>query len=104
MNRRTRWAPALAALALLGGGLACKKATAAGTEAHEKAAFGTLTVDEVAKGIADKTLHVFDNNSPKRYAEGHVPTAKWVNYHDVKASDLPEDKAAKLVFYCSNEH
>jgi hypothetical protein len=87
--------------ALLGAaGLACKPASA--ESSGEKAEFGRLSVDEVEKGIADKSLHIFDNNSEKRFAEGHVPTAKWVNYHDLKASDLPSDKTAKLVFYCSN--
>jgi hypothetical protein len=38
------------------------------------------------------------------YAKGHVPTAKWVSFKDVKASDLPTDKTRKLVFYCANTH
>ena len=33
-----------------------------------------------------------------------MPGAKWVKFNEVKASDLPADKASTLVFYCANEH
>ncbi len=75
---------------------------AGGTE--KKEAFGRLTIDQVNELIAKKDGYIFDNNSKDTYAKGHVPTAKWVSFNDVKAADLPADKAAKLVFYCGNEH
>jgi rhodanese-related sulfurtransferase len=75
---------------------------AAALAAHAEA-FGTLSVEQVEQGIADKSLFVFDNNSPEQYAQGHVPTAKWIKFYDVNASDLPADRAARLVFYCANE-
>ena len=71
--------------------------------AHEKDAFGRLSVDEVAGLIAKQDVKVFDNNSLDRYKESHLPGAKWVDFKNVKASDLPSDKEAKLVFYCASE-
>ena len=38
-----------------------------------------------------------------RFKQSHLPSAKWVDFKDVKASDLPSDKEAKLVFYCASE-
>ena len=76
----------------------------AGDGQHEKAGFGSLKVEEVAKLVADKTVAVFDNNSKDRFEKGHVPGAKWVQFNEVKESDLPKDKAEKLVFYCANSH
>lgn len=75
----------------------------------EKEAFGRLSVDEVDAKIADAkagklAFVVYDNNSKDRYAEGHVPSAKWVDFKNVTAADLPADKNTELVFYCSNEH
>ena len=105
---------ALAALAL--GGVAAALATASGCKAQadqpqaqtagakeSKETLASLTPDEVSDGIAKKTLFIFDNNSKKVYADGHVPSAKWVDYKALKASDLPQDKSARLVFYCANE-
>ena len=43
------------------------------------------------------------NNSKDRWAQSHVPTATWLDFKDVKASDLPQDKDRVLVFYCANE-
>jgi len=71
--------------------------------AEEKEGFGRLTVDQVADHLAKKDASVFDNNSKDRWAQSHVPTATWVDYKDLKASDLPQDKDRVLVFYCANE-
>src|SRR3954471_22744478 len=82
----------MAGLLLLAGGSA---------RAHE--GFGELTVDQVDKLIQSKQVDVFDNNSKDEWKKGHVPTAKWVSFKDVKESDLPKDKNRELVFYCHNE-
>jgi rhodanese-related sulfurtransferase len=66
--------------------------------------FGELTLDEVSALIASKGADIFDNNDQKEWKEGHVPTAKWVKFSDVKEGDLPKDHARKLVFYCHNTH
>jgi len=65
--------------------------------------FGRLTVDEVAGKLGTTNVHVFDNNPKKKYEAGHIPGAKWVEFDQVTASDLPTDKAATLIFYCANE-
>jgi hypothetical protein len=66
--------------------------------------FGEMTPDEVSALIASKGADIYDNNDQKEWQEGHVPTAKWVKFNDVKESDLPRDHARKLVFYCHNTH
>lgn len=65
--------------------------------------FGRLTVDEVSSRIGQKDFYVFDNNSRERWTKGHVPSARWVDYSNVTAADLPADKEATLVFYCGSE-
>jgi len=60
-----------------------------------------LTVDEVAARLGQPDFFVFDNNGAGRYKRSHVPTAKHLNPHLFEASDLPPDKTAALVFYCS---
>jgi len=87
----------LAAAALLFAG-----AARAGTAKDE--GYGDLSVDQVADLIAKKDVDVFDNNPKDMFEKGHVPTAKWVAFNDVKQSDLPKDKLRKLVFYCANTH
>jgi rhodanese-related sulfurtransferase len=71
-------------------------------DAAKDEGFSDLTVDQVADLIAKKEADVFDNNPSDMYAKGHLPTAKWVSFKDVKESDLPKDKSRKLVFYCAN--
>ena len=60
-----------------------------------------LKVDEVAARLGQPGFHVFDNNGQGRWKRSHVPGAKNLNPHLFEASDLPADKAATLVFYCS---
>jgi len=90
-----RYLLACAALLLLG--------SARASSASEEG-FSDLTIDQVADLIAKKDADIFDNNSKEVYAKGHVPTAKWVAFQEVKESDLPTDKSRKLVFYCANTH
>jgi rhodanese-related sulfurtransferase len=72
--------------------------------AAKEEGYTDLTVEQVSDLISKKEADVFDNNSQEVYAKGHVPTAKWVSFKDVKESDLPKDKSRKLVFYCANTH
>jgi rhodanese-related sulfurtransferase len=60
-----------------------------------------LTVAEVAARLGEPNFHVFDNNGAGRWKRGHVPGAKNLNAHLYEASDLPPNKDATLVFYCS---
>ena len=60
-----------------------------------------LTVDEVEARLGQPDFFVFDNNGAGRWKRSHVPGAKNLNPHLFEASELPPDKAATLVFYCS---
>ncbi len=60
-----------------------------------------LTVDEVEARLGQPDFFVFDNNGAGRWKRSHVPSAKNLNPHMFEASDLPADKTAALVFYCS---
>ena len=73
-------------------------------DAGKHEGFSELTIDQVAELIAKKDADIFDNNSQDRWQKSHVPGAKWVAFNAVKASDLPQDKTRKLVFYCANTH
>jgi hypothetical protein len=86
------------AVAALAGVAACTKS------GEEREPFGRLGVDDVAGKLGQPGVFVYDNNAKERFAAGHLPGATWLDYDDVKASDLPADKAATLVFYCANEH
>ncbi|HTO97957.1 MAG TPA: rhodanese-like domain-containing protein [Myxococcales bacterium] len=87
----------LAAALLL---MACR----AKADASKDEGFGDLTVDQVSDLIAKKDADIFDNNGKDVFEKGHVPTARWVSFKDVKESDLPKDKSRNLVFYCANTH
>jgi hypothetical protein len=93
------------------GALGCAKSghDAAKEGATEGEAFGRMTVDELAAKMEEaksgkSKLLVVDNNQRDVFEKGHIPTAKWVKFDAVKASDLPADKETTLVFYCANEH
>jgi rhodanese-related sulfurtransferase len=60
-----------------------------------------LTVAEVAQRLGQPDFFVFDNNGEGRYKRSHVRGAKHLNAYSFEASDLPADKSATLVFYCS---
>jgi rhodanese-related sulfurtransferase len=92
---RGLWSSLAGALALL--------ALAGAVRAAESEPFGRLTVDQVADLVAKKDASIYDNNPRDMYEKGHVPTAKWVDFKSVTASDLPQDRDRMLVFYCANE-
>ena len=60
-----------------------------------------LSVADVAARLGQPDFFVYDNNGAGRYGRSHVPGAKNLNAHDYEASELPADKQATLVFYCS---
>ena len=64
-----------------------------------------LTVDEVAAKIAanDGSTAIYDCNGKERFTKGHLPGARWVEYDNVTAADLPANKGTLLVFYCASE-
>lgn len=63
----------------------------------------TLSVTEL-KALIDRKapVHIYDANGRESYVEGHVPSARWVEYDAVGAAGLPQSKDAMLVFYCYN--
>ena len=77
-------------------GAACKS--------ENKAELPELTVEQVASRLKEANFYTIDNNDTDTFKEGHVPGAKWVDYKNVTATDLPANKDATLVFYCANEH
>jgi len=48
------------------------------------------------------SVNVFDVNSLESWERAHVPTARHLHPDEFEAGELPEDRAAHLVFYCSN--
>jgi hypothetical protein len=92
---------AVASIALAVAGCA-KKDTAAEPSA---ATLRSLTIDQVATRIAakDGKTFIFDDNNQARWAQGHVPTATWLDEDSVTTTALPPNKAATLIFYCHSE-
>ena len=60
-----------------------------------------LSVADVAARLGQPGFFVYDNNGNGRWKRGHVPGAKNLNAYDYDAAELPADKTATLVFYCS---
>ena len=63
--------------------------------------FADITIADLKKAIADKTVTVIDVNGSKSYQAGHIPTA--IDFAKDKATiekALPTDKAALIVAYC----
>lgn len=79
-------------------------AVASARAIHEN--FTQIHPDALSRMIAANAtdLHIYDVNSPSiRKEYGIIPGAKEISYKDFSPSkDLPQDKSAKLVFYCAN--
>ena len=59
------------------------------------------TMEQVEKWISAKDVVVYDVNPDEVYAKNHLPGARFVSGKKWTGT-LPTDKAARLVFYCSN--
>ncbi|MFO0760215.1 MAG: rhodanese-like domain-containing protein [Byssovorax sp.] len=98
----------------LGSALGCAKQRQEGgpkaeASAAEAEPFGRMTMEELDARMAEAkagklNLKIYDNNHKDVFEKGHIPGATWVAFNEIKASDLPADKEATLVFYCANEH
>ena len=75
--------------------LACSRPQADG--------FAMASVDDVEKFVGQPGVKIFDVNTPESFQSGHVPGAVFVDPKTL-ASALPQDKSARLVFYCKNPH
>jgi rhodanese-related sulfurtransferase len=60
----------------------------------------TISPERLHQAIADTT--VIDVNAPLSWSTNRVPGAINLDPLAFKANDLPADKNASLVFYCSN--
>ena len=95
-------------------GVACQRSapssgssstSAASRPVHKAEDLRKMTVYEVEERISahDGKLAIYDCNSKEQYAGAHLPGARWLDFNEVKASDLPPDKTTTLVFYCYQE-
>lgn len=117
MNPRRLTLLALCAAAVLGGA-GCNKAqdAASGPRAADarptdgrKPRLGRFTIPELQAKMDDAKagklqLFVYDNNEKERFLQSHLPGARWLEFDEIKETDLPKDKEATLVFYCANDH
>jgi rhodanese-related sulfurtransferase len=62
----------------------------------------TISPDALHQLVQNKQCAVIDVNSRQSWMNGRVPGASNLDPADFKESDLPSDKSAALVFYCSN--
>lgn len=62
----------------------------------------TISPKELHRMMRDQSMTVIDVNSAQSWSKAHVPGASNLDPVNYRASDLPTDKAAMLVFYCSN--
>jgi hypothetical protein len=61
----------------------------------------TATMDQVSAWITARDVIVYDVNPDEVYEKNHLPGARFLT-GKAWTSTLPEAKAARLVFYCSN--
>jgi len=62
----------------------------------------TISPERLHQLVQDKAVTTIDVNSRGSWLEAHVPGALSLDPTGYKESDLPSDKDALLVFYCSN--
>jgi rhodanese-related sulfurtransferase len=69
-----------------------------------KKTFGvpTISIEDVERQLGQSGVFIFDANPERVWAHGHVPGAKNVDPADYTPADLPADKNATLIFYCSD--
>jgi len=62
----------------------------------------TISPTDLNRLMAAETITVVDVNARESWSEAHVPGAIHLDPENFKAKDLPSDKTATVVFYCSN--
>lgn len=64
---------------------------------------GTISPDRLRRRLEDgEPVTVMDVNSRSSWTEAHVPGATNLDPAGFDESELPPDRDAELVFYCSN--
>lgn len=61
-----------------------------------------VSCHDVSKLAPERRAAVFDVNAKSRWQAAHVPGARHLDPARFDESDLPVDKHAQLVFYCSS--
>jgi rhodanese-related sulfurtransferase len=62
----------------------------------------TISPADLQGMILNQKVTVFDVNSRQSWMQAHVPGAVNLDPVSYRDGDLPADKSADLVFYCSN--
>ncbi len=62
----------------------------------------SISPSDLHQLVKAEDITVVDVNARERWREAHVPGAKNLDPANFGAKDLPADKAATVVFYCSN--
>jgi len=62
----------------------------------------TVSPGELYRMVQAGDVTVFDVNNLQSWQRAHVPGAAHLDPVAFDAADLPEEKSARLVFYCSN--
>ncbi len=57
---------------------------------------------ELAQLIEQRSVTVFDVNASSSWRKAHVPNAVHLDPTGYVVADLPADRTAQLIFYCSN--
>ncbi len=61
----------------------------------------TISPRDLHRRVQSERLHVFDVNARERWLTERVPGARHLDPTSFAAGDLPAEKDATLVFYCS---
>lgn len=73
-------------------------------ETREGERFSRVTVDQLATRIASKQpLTILDVGERARFAQAHVPGARWASLARPASAGLPEDRTEPIVFYADDE-
>ncbi len=62
----------------------------------------TISPADLHRSLADAGVHVFDVNARGSWLEARVPGARHLDPAAFTPADMPGDREAMLVFYCSN--
>ena len=62
----------------------------------------TISPNQLNEKLGEENLFIYDLNSIQNFEKAHVPGAKHANHETFSIEDLPDDKNAELIFYCSN--
>ncbi|HET7453220.1 MAG TPA: rhodanese-like domain-containing protein [Thermoanaerobaculia bacterium] len=62
----------------------------------------TISPRDLSRELEERRTAVFDVNGPGSWERAHVPGARRLDPAAFEPSDLPAERSAALVFYCSN--